>query len=91
MEETKQEVVNNMQVVEAIENNKQQEEIKKDFVERMTKEHNELNIKREKLDKFIKSPKFKTLDDENKFLLCAQLNSMANYQMILYRRIALNS
>ena len=59
------------------------------FVERMQKEQDELDIKRVKLQEFIDSEKFKSLDEENQSLLCMQLNCMANYEMILERRLYL--
>ncbi len=58
-----------------------------DYVQRMRKERDELKIKADKLQVFIKSEKFEKLDKEYKALLNRQLGVMTEYLVVLGQRI----
>ena len=60
------------------------------FVERMIKEQDDLFDKCEKAIKFTNSINFLKLDEENRYLLSAQINVMLAYNEILKRRIKIN-
>lgn len=61
----------------------------KDFLGRMLDEQGELLEKCIKLDQFIGTEKFKSLDDTNKDLLKRQRSSMKTYYEIISERISL--
>lgn len=61
-----------------------------DFVERMKQELVELQVRREKLTKFIGSDEFDKLDVDNRRLLSKQNDLMRRYADTLARRISLN-
>ena len=58
-----------------------------DYKKRVIVERDELNKKFEKLSNFISSGVFSQLDDEERYLLNTQYNSMAIYLVTLDRRI----
>ena len=58
-----------------------------DYKKRVIVERDELNKKVEKLGKFISGGVYTQLDDEERYLLNTQYNSMAIYLVTLDRRI----
>jgi hypothetical protein len=61
------------------------------FIERLTKEREELSDKVEKIFTFVVSEKFNELDEQNKMLLFHQERHMRNYLGVLDQRIELLS
>lgn len=57
-----------------------------EFLIRVITEQNELYDKLTKLNKFIKTEKFKSLDDENQRLLKMQSSAMSIYNDVLNMR-----
>ena len=57
------------------------------FISRLKDEKKELSFKMENLRKFIKSEKFKEIDDVQMTLLNIQLKSMETYSQCLLERI----
>lgn len=62
----------------------------KDFFKRLVEEQTELEEKIFKLNMFIRSENFSTLNVENRSLLRTQLRTMQTYDLILKRRIEIN-
>lgn len=60
-----------------------------DFLIRIIAEQNELYDKLTKLNKFIETEKFKSLDDENQRLLKMQSSAMSIYNDVLNMRYEL--
>lgn len=60
-----------------------------DFIDRIKKEKEDLDIKISSLSKFLVSPKFKELDMDNQDLLIRQYEIMENYSEILDMRLLL--
>lgn len=60
-----------------------------DFLIRIISEQNELLDKLTKLNNFISSEKFKSIDDENQRLLKMQSNAMSIYNDVLNMRFDL--
>lgn len=57
------------------------------FIERLLAEETELNEKKAKLETFIESEAFKTVDKEQQSLLKIQLSAMATYSECLNQRL----
>lgn len=57
------------------------------FIERLLAEETELNEKKAKLQTFIESENFKTVDKEQQSLLKIQLIAMATYSECLNQRL----
>lgn len=60
-----------------------------DLIIKLQKEQNDLELKLNKLNLFIKSNDFESLDDTHKDLLKSQAGVMAEYMSILSYRIQL--
>ena len=60
-----------------------------EFLIRVITEQNELSDKLTKLNKFIETEKFKSLDDENQRLLKMQSSAMSIYNDVLNMRYEL--
>jgi len=58
------------------------------FKERLNDEYIQLNEKIEKLESFITSANFESVEDTQQALLKAQLMVMKSYSTILYERLA---
>lgn len=59
------------------------------FIERLLQEETELNEKKAKLESFINTDGFKTIDEEQQSLLKIQLNIMNAYSECLNQRLIL--
>lgn len=60
-----------------------------DFKKRLIVERDELAVKLAKLESFIESPRFESLDERNRELLIAQCDAMRQYYAILNMRISI--
>lgn len=60
-----------------------------DFKKRLIVERDELVVKLAKLESFIESPRFESLDERNRELLIAQCDAMRRYYAILNMRISI--
>lgn len=60
-----------------------------DFKKRLIVERDELAVKLAKLESFIESPRFESLDKRNGELLIAQHDAMRTYYTILNVRISI--
>lgn len=60
-----------------------------DFKKRLIVERDELVVKLAKLESFIESPRFESLDKRNGELLIAQHDAMRTYYTILNMRISI--
>lgn len=60
-----------------------------DFKKRLIVERDELVVKLAKLESFIESPRFESLDEGNRELLIAQHDAMRTYYAILNKRISI--
>lgn len=57
------------------------------FIERLLAEETELNEKKAKLETFVETDAFKSIDKEQQSLLKIQLNAMATYSECLNQRL----
>ena len=60
-----------------------------DFKTRLTTEQEELLSKMVKLEEFIKSNEYETIEENQQILLVIQFNAMRTYNAVLVSRIAL--
>lgn len=65
--------------------------MQKEILDRLIAEHMELSDKLQKLESFITSETFSTINEQNQDLLIEQCEAMHWYSEILENRIALNS